>query len=194
MRKGLTMSRLLLLLAEVIAFALLAVVATSRFGMADAGRITVAYLVAYLVPRIVLERARDTSTTARVILFILTVVLMFVGLSNMVVWSRLDGYSLEMPNLAGDARGYYKWALSHYDGRVTCPHLAFPGFPLIMLNMFRVLGVHVVWPLAMNTMFTLTSVVLTGFLQEPPLCSQPPLKGWLAPVWENQLRSMCLRE
>ena len=162
MRKGLTMSRLLLLLAEVIAFALLAVVATSRFGMADAGRITVAYLVAYLVPRIVLERARDTSTTARVILFILTVVLMFVGLSNMVVWSRLDGYSLEMPNLAGDARGYYKWALSHYDGRVTCPHLAFPGFPLIMLNMFRVLGVHVVWPLAMNTMFTLTSVVLTG--------------------------------
>lgn len=162
MKKGLTTSGMLLLLAEVIAFALLAVVSTSRFGMADAARITAAYLVAYLVPRTILDHARDTSTSARVILFVLAAFLMFVSVSNMVVWSRLDGYSLEMPNLAGDARGYYKWALSHYDGRVPCPDLAFPGFPLVMLNMFRLLGVHVIWPLAMNTMFVLTSVVLTG--------------------------------
>lgn len=156
------MSRLLLLLAEVIAFALLAVVATSHFGVTEASRITIAYLVAYLVPCIVLVHARDTSMAARVILLALAVVLMFVGFNSMLVWSRVNGYSLEMPNLAGDARRYYKWALSHYDGRVPSPNLAFPGFPLMMLNMWRVLGVHVVWPLAMNTMFTLTSVVLTG--------------------------------
>lgn len=158
------MPRLLLLLAEVVAFALLAVVASSYFGVADATRITLAYLVAYLVPRIVLARARGTSTQARVILFVLAVVLMFVGVSNMVEWIKLDGYSLEMPNIKGDARGYYKWALSHYDGRVSSPNLAFPGFPLLMVYMWRLLGVHVIWPLAMNTMFVLTSVVLTGMM------------------------------
>lgn len=158
------MPRMLLLLAEVIAFALLAVVSSSCFGMADAGRITLAYLVAYLVPRTILDRACGTSTRARVILFALAVLLMFVGVSNMVEWIKLDGYSLEMPNLKGDARGYYKWALSHYDGRVDSPKIAFPGFPLLMVYMWRLLGLHVIWPLAMNTMFTLTSVVLTGMM------------------------------
>lgn len=156
------MPKLLLLLIEVIAIAILGVVASSDFGFADGVRITLAYLVAYLVPRIVLERSRGNSTTAAVILFLLAAFLAFVGVSNLLEWSRLEGYSLEMPNLKGDARGYYKWALSHYDGRVDSSNVAFPGFPLMMVYMWRLLGLSVIWPLTLNTMFTLTSVVLTG--------------------------------
>lgn len=190
MTARLTMPKLLLLLVEIIAFAILGVVASSHFGFGDGMRITLAYLVAYLVPCIVLRNARDTSMAAQVILLVLTVVLMFVGYSSMVVWSSFEGYSLEMPNLTGDARGYYKWALSHYDGRVPTPNLAFPGFPLIMLNLWRVLGVHVVWPLAMNTMFTLTSVVLTGMTCRRLLAHRVSISG--ATLLSSGMFLMCL--
>lgn len=162
MKARMTMPRLLLLLAEIIVFAILAVVTSSYFGMADGLKITLSYLIAYVVPRIVLERSRGNSMTANVILFLLAAFLMFVGVSNLLEWISVKGYSLEMPNLKADARGYYKWALYHYDGRVPHQEVAFPGFPFMMTCMWRLLGVSVIWPLAMNTMFLLISVVLTG--------------------------------
>ena len=162
MKSRLTMPRLMLLLAEIIAFAILALVASSHFGLSDGLKITLSYLVAYVVPRIVLERSYGNSTTANVILFLLMSLLMFIGVSNLLEWTSVEGYSLEMPNLKSDARGYYKWALHNYDGRVPANEVAFPGFPFMMIGIWRLLGVSVVWPLAMNTMFTLLSVVLTG--------------------------------
>lgn len=162
MKSRLTMPRLMLLLAEIIAFAILALVASSHFGLSEGLKITLSYLVAYVVPRIVLERSYGNSTTANVILFLLMSLLMFVGVSNLLEWTSVEGYSLEMPNLKSDARGYYKWALHNYDGRVPANEVAFPGFPFMMIGIWRLLGVSVVWPLAMNTMFTLLSVVLTG--------------------------------
>ena len=162
MRVNMTLPKLLLLLAEVITFAVLAVVSSSDFGLADGACITLGYLVAYVVPRIVLARSRGSSTTASVILLVLVALLMLAGVSNLLEWTRVEGYSLEMPNLKSDARGYYKWALSHYDGRVESPDVVFPGYPLMLVCLWRVLGVSVVWPLALNTMFVLISVVLTG--------------------------------
>lgn len=102
------MPKLLLMLAEVIAFALLAVVSSSHFGLADGLRITVAYLIAYLVPLIVLSRAKATSTTAHVILFVLSVFLMAVSYINLLEWTSVEDYSLAIPNLQNDARTYYK--------------------------------------------------------------------------------------
>ena len=55
---------MLLMFDEVILFAVLAVVSSRHFGMADGARITVAYLVAYLVPRVVLRRDRGWSWTS----------------------------------------------------------------------------------------------------------------------------------
>ncbi len=162
MKQGITMPKLLLMLAEVIAFALLAVVSSSHFGLADGLRITVAYLIAYLVPQIVLSRAKATSTTAHVILFVLSVFLMAVSYINLLEWTSVEDYSLAIPNLQNDARTYYKWALHYYDGRVEYQKVAFPGFPMIILGMWRLLGLSVIWPQAMNIMFTLTAVVLTG--------------------------------
>ncbi|MBQ3730290.1 MAG: hypothetical protein IJS04_03350 [Muribaculaceae bacterium] len=162
MRNRPTLSRQLLLLAEAIAFAVLAVVAVNHFGFTDGLKISMAYLVAYLVPRITLARARGTSTAACVVLLVLAAVLMSIDYVRLERWTFFDEFSLELPNLGGDGRSYYKWALSRYDGSVESGSVVFPGFPLMMLGLWKVLGVNVVWPQALNLMFSLMTVVLTG--------------------------------
>ena len=157
-----TRPKLLLLLAEVLAFAVLAVIATSHFGTADGCRITAAYLVAYLVPRIILTRARDTSTVAHVVLLAVAVFAGTMDLARLMRWTMLTDYSLQIPNIYGDARNYYKCALAMYNGDAVGAQTAFPGFPLMMAGLWKVFGLNAVWPQAMNLMFTLTTVVLTG--------------------------------
>ena len=157
------MPRMLLLLAEVIAFATLGIVASQHFGMAEGVKITCAYLVAYLIPRITLTKARGTSTTALVILFALTVLLIAMEYRKLTIWTLFDGYSLEMPKLRGDSYIFYKWALSQYDGRVECARrVVYPGFSYIMIGLWKLFGVSIVWPQAMNLSFTLSTMVLTG--------------------------------
>ncbi len=158
----LTMPKMLLLLAEVITFAVLAVAAGGHFGLADGASITVAYLVAYLVPCLILERVRGTSTTARVVLLLLAVLLILVSYSNLLRWTQFEECTLQLPDLKSDARGFYKWALHHSGYAVDESGVVFPGFPLMMVALWKVLGVSVVWPQAMNMMFTMISVVLTG--------------------------------
>ena len=162
MRNRPTLSRQLLLLAEAIAFAVLAVVAVSHFGFADGLKISLAYLVAYLVPRITLSRCRGTSTAALAALLVLAVVLMSIDYYRLERWTLFDEFSLQRPNLGGDGRLYYKWALNKYNGSVETGSVIFPGFPLIMLGLWKVLGLNVVWPQALNLMCTMMSVVLTG--------------------------------
>ena len=153
---------MLLRLVEVIAVAVLAIVASSHFGYADGARITAAYLVAYLVPLTVLKRARGTSHAAHLVLLLIAIFLAWVSFDSLMRWVRLEGYSLQRPNLDGDARQYYKWALYHFDGSVEPTQVVFSGFPLMMVGLWKMLGLSVVWPQAMNQMCTLTSVVLTG--------------------------------
>jgi hypothetical protein len=162
MKEGHSMTKVLLLLAEIIVFAILAVVASNHFGWADGTRITVAYLVAYLVPRTILSRAHGTSMAAIIILFLISSLLIAADYTNLLEWTSYEGYSLELPNVQGDARNYYKWALAHYDNRLTAPEVVFPGFPLLMVALWKMFGLSVIWPQALNLMCTLTSVVLTG--------------------------------
>ena len=95
MKKGLTTPNLPLL------FAVCAVIASSHFGMADGLKITLAYLVAYLVPRTVLHHARSVSLPACVVLLVLAASLMAVDYLRLVEWTSVDGYSLRLPNLDG---------------------------------------------------------------------------------------------
>lgn len=154
--------RLLLLLAEVIALAILAVGAVSHFGMADGARITVAYSAAYLIPRIVLTRAKGSSTPALVLLLMVAALMIYIDFHKLGMWTLFDGYSLEEPNVQGDGRIYYKWALNKYDGRVKPQNVIYPGYPMIILAWWKLFGVNVIWPQAMNLMCTLMGIVLTG--------------------------------
>ena len=162
MRKGKSLPRLLLILVEVIALAVLAVSAVSHYGMADGARITVAYTVAYLVPRIVLTRARGTSTAALAILLLVAALMIYIDYLKLGFWTFFDGYSLQEPDIHGDGRIYYKWALNKYDGRVGPQNVIYPGYPMIILTLWKLFGVNVIWPQAMNLMCTLTGIVLTG--------------------------------
>ncbi len=162
MRQETTRPKLLLLLAEVLAFAVLATTASGHFGFADGCRITVAYFVAYLVPRVILTRSRDTSLAARAVLLVAALFAGSVDCLRLVHWTSAPGYTLQMPNIAGDARNYYKCALAIYYGNPGGVSVAFPGFPLLMAGLWKVFGLSAIWPQAMNLMFTLTSVVLTG--------------------------------
>lgn len=158
------MPKMMLLLAEVLLFAILALTTSSHFGMVDGLKITVANLVAYLVPRTILHRARATSVAACVILLLITAFLLLINYLNLVEWTSFGGYTLHQPDLEGDPRKYYKWAWHYYDGSVPWEKVIFPGFPFMILCLFKAFGVNVIWPQALNLMFTLTAVVLTGMM------------------------------
>ena len=162
MRNGMTKPRLLLLLLEVIAIAILAMGASSHFGLADGARITAGYLVAYLVPRTILSRARGSSLVAHVLMLLVAALMIYIDYRRLTGWTLFDGYSLMEPNIKGDGRIYYKWALNKYDGRVGPQQVIYPGYPMIMLGLWKVFGLNVVWPQALNLMCTLTAIVLTG--------------------------------
>ena len=164
MDNRLTMPGKLLLLAEALALAVLAIVATSHFGMADGMRITVAYLMAYLVPLILFKHVRGTSDGAHAVLFIVAVFISIVAYDCLVTWSAPESYSLQRPNLVGDARGYYKLALYEYDRSTEYEGVVFPGFSLMILVLWKIFGLSVIWPQAMNMMFTMLSVVFTGMM------------------------------
>ncbi len=170
-----TMPGMLLLIVEVIALAVLGVASASHFGLADGLSITVSYLVAYLVPLLLLKRARGTSAAAHVVLLLIALFMGFVAWDCLVEWARPEGCSLQRPNLSGDARSLYKWALHEYDGSAEYDGGIFPGFPLMMVAMWKVLGVSVIWPQAINMMFTMVSVVLTGMMTRRVLSRRIPL-------------------
>lgn len=148
--------------AEVITFVVLAVVGVGHFGWVDGAKITAAFAVAYIVPSLILRRARGTSVTAHCVLLLLTLLIIYTNYGRLTYFTFFDGYSLALPKLGGDAYLYYKYALSLYDSNVECHGVIFPGLSWFMLGLWKVLGLSVVWPMAMNMMFTLTTATLTG--------------------------------
>ena len=159
-----TMPGLLLLLAEVVAVAVLALAASAHFGTPDGLRITVAFLVAYLVPLFLLKHVNGTSDAAHAVLLLIAVFMSVVAYDCLVTWSAPESYSLQRPDLVGDARAYYKLALYEYDRSTDYEGVIFPGFSLMILITWKLFGLSVIWPQAMNMMFTMISVVFTGML------------------------------
>lgn len=157
------MPRMILLLVEVIVFAVLLATTSCHFGLVDGMKITAAYLVAYIIPRTILNHAHGNSTSARVILCLLTILMIYVCYSRLTLWTALDGYSLEIPNIKGDQRAYYKWALYLFDGRIQqATPVVYPGLSMMMVALWKVFGVSVIWPQALNMMFTLSSIVISA--------------------------------
>ena len=158
------MSKLMLMIAEAIAVAILAIVSVSYFGWEDGARTTISFFIAYLVPRIILTRSKGFSVTAGFILLAVAALCVSFDIFRMVLWIRLEDYSLAFPNIGGDGRNYYKYALAMYNGKgIEMYRLAsFPGYSAIIVGLWKVLGVSVIWPVALSLMFTLTAVVLTG--------------------------------
>lgn len=162
-REGLTYAKALLLAAEAIAVAILAAVAINCFGWSDGMRITVSYLIAYLVPRVILTRSRGYSVAAGFILLAVAALMVPFDILRLLQWTQLEEFNLAFPNIQGDGRIYYKGALAMYNSAtINSKSLIQPGFSIIIVGLWKLFGVSVIWPQAMNLMFTLISVVLTG--------------------------------
>ena len=152
------------LVAEVVAFVVIALVANHLFVPADAVSIVLSLAIAYTVPRWLYTSRSWCSSLGRWVFMALGVAM--AALTVLTIWKATlaVGHTLAEPLLFSDDRIYYSWALHHYDGRCPEPEMAFPGLPLMMLWMWRLLGVSVVWPLAANVMFTLLTVVVAAAL------------------------------
>lgn len=143
----------------------IAAITVSTFGMADGLSIVAAMAVACVVPLAVARRCCSWWSPACSVAFAVVALVLVASAVNYIYASTLQqGATLEMPHLNSDAGGYYKWALHHYDGRCNEPLITFFGFPMAMLALWHVLGVSIVWPVAMNLMLTATSIIMAASL------------------------------
>lgn len=160
----------LLMLGEVIALGLLATYTASIFAFGDSCSIVLSLMVAYLIPRFIYSRSSIACRWGQWWLLIVALLLAFYAVLSIKVCTVDVGSTLEEPELYSDSGAYYAWALSHYDGRCPSPKLPFKGLPLFMVWQWRVLGVSIAWPLALNYMLTLLTIVMTGKVACRMLC------------------------
>ncbi len=158
------------LLGEVLALALLAIYAIRIFEFADSLSIILSLAVAYLIPRFIYSRSRNWCRWGHWLLLTVGFLLALYVVFSIKVCTVDVGETLEEPGLHSDSCRYYAWALSHYDGRCPSPKLPFKGLPLLMLWSWKVLGVSIAWPMALNYMFILLTIVMTGKMAGRLLC------------------------
>lgn len=147
---------------EALCFSVIGFFTAQWFGLAESIRIVLALAVAYAVPRGTYAMSAGNSRQGH---FVLLALGMFLALC---VTDALREYtlgslgSMQYPDLRSDDGNYYWWAARACNsGQLTFTHgMPFMGFPLLMLGIFKVLGISVVWAVAVNMMFTLLSVVV----------------------------------
>ncbi len=166
-----------LLSVEVVAFALIAVGTARFFTLTDSLAVVLSMLVAYAIPRMCFKRQKTRSTAGDVVLMV--VGLLLVAYAVHCIWSFTlkEGATLDLPRLYSDDRQYFNWALARYNGSGEVPAVNFWGFPFLVFCLWKLLGVNIVWPIAMNVMFTLLSIVITGQLAARLLKGRIELSG-----------------
>jgi len=147
-------------IACAVAALVVAAVTLHTFGVAQGCTIVAALAVAFALPYAVARRCSWWSPAASVALCVASLIIAASAVYYMWHYTLACGGTLEMPLLKSDSSGYYRWALHHYDGRCPEPLTTFFGFPLAMLALWKVLGVSIVWPVAMNMSLTIASIAM----------------------------------
>lgn len=153
-----------LMLAEVLALLAVAAGTLWAFPLLQAMQMTTALTVAYLVARSYYARCCHACMGGRVVLLLAALWLAAIAVPFVHHATLGSGATFRMPTLYNDAARYYDWALAHYDGSAIEPTVTFWGYPLMIVGLWRVLGVSIIWPVALNVMMTLLTIVLTGQL------------------------------
>ena len=162
LRQRLDKSSLVLMLGEVIALGLLVASVAGVYSAGESASIVLSLSVAYLIPRFIFTSSRQCCNWGKWMFLVVATLLALYVVYSIKNYTLHDDFTLEQPDLHSDDGRYYCWALSHYDGRCPEPKIPFKGLPLLMLGLWKVLGVSIVWPLALNFMFTMLSIVITG--------------------------------
>lgn len=135
-----------------------------QFGLADGSRITLALAVAYALPRGVLSQSSGRGRMASFVLMAVGMLMVLSAVSGLWHCTIGRGGGLPFPKLRSDDAGYYWWAVHSYvgDNVAATQRIPFIGFPLLILASFHVMGVSVLWPIAINMMMTLLAIVVTA--------------------------------
>ncbi len=151
-----------ILAAELVALATVAAFTLWALPVLQAFQATTALAVAYIAPRWLYVSSAHCSRVGRWVLLVAALWLAAIAVPFLYHCTVAYGASFQMPFLWGDARDYYEWALAHYDGSAVEPKVTFWGYSLLIIALWKVLGVSVIWPVAANVMATLFTIVLTG--------------------------------
>lgn len=154
--------RVAFIVLEVLVLALVSLWGLRYFALPDAARLAAGLLVAYLPARVLLARDANAGIGSRCWLLLAWAILGVMVTLSIFQATGGDSAMMQHPHLRSDDLGYFNWALSQIDPSVQRPRVTFVGYPLIISLIWRVLGVHLVWPLVFNVMCTLLAIVLTG--------------------------------
>lgn len=149
---------------EVIALGIVAALSSFYFTTHEAFELTISLATAYLIPRLVFSYGKSRSLFGMWLLLIVGLALAIYTIVSIKSWTVDVEGSFEYPGLKSDDAVYYKWALSHYDGRCPEPKVGFKGISIITAFLWKLFGVSIVWPIALNYMFIMLSIVMTGKL------------------------------
>lgn len=156
----------LIVLGEIIALGIISSMSLSFFSTKDAFDVILSLAFAYLLPRLIYSKIRLNCSFGQWLLLFVGTTLAIYTIISIKSWTVDVGGSFEYPDLKSDDAGYYRWALAHFDGRCPEPKVGFKGLSLFMLCLWKVLGVSVVWPIALNYYFIMLSIVMTGILSD----------------------------
>ena len=160
--KGLMAGSKWQLLVEIVALGVLGMITTRCFGFTDGLAITIGMAVAYAVPRLLFSRMSCYSRKGSWLLLAVGLMVITFAVINLWDWTVGSGGTMQNPHLLSDDSGYFHWAQHHYDGSCHEPRMTFKGLSVTILLLWKVLGMSLVWPIALNVMMLLLSIVLTG--------------------------------
>lgn len=151
-------------IGEIVAVGILGALASAFFTTQETFDVTCSLAVAYLFPRFIYSTSKLKCRSGQWLLLIVGFALAIYVIYSIKHWTiDLDG-SFEYPRLKSDDGGYYRYALFLYDGRCPEPKVGFKGISILIVMLWKVFGVSIVWPIALNYLFTLLSIVMTGKL------------------------------
>lgn len=159
-------SSLIISALEIVAIVVISIMASNMFIFTDALTVVLTFAVATGIPVAFFKRSRHYSMLGEV--FLLLIAVTVVLMSEYDIWRATVHYGLpintDSPGLESDDHRYFNWALAHYDGRIDEPHCTFIGFPLMIVGLWKIFGVGILWPLAMNCMATMSAVIICGYM------------------------------
>ena len=155
-------SQLTFAMAAAIIAATAMAAASTQFGLADGSKITLAMTVACALPMWAYASRSWATRGGLWALLAISAVVAGCSMYNIWDWTLHSGGTLAHPVLRADDSHYYEWALYHFDGSGQNLPVMFPGLPVLMMGLWSLLGVSVVWPMAMNAAFVLAAVVTAG--------------------------------
>ncbi len=130
------------------------------FPLSQALSLSLGFLLSTVAASLIAGHAVKQPSFATLIIAVGAFVWMLT-LASMAECSVWQGGSLCEPVLNVDDHKYYNWALHYLNGSAPLPKVEFPGYPFIILLIWKLTGPSLIWPMVLNYFATLSAIVLT---------------------------------